>query len=90
MKSLVCIGLFLSQFAWGQFFESDFEEEEQTTSGFFATEQDWEPIPDQEENLGPGDPAEPAPINQHLFLLPLLGLGIGYYGFARRKSISKI
>ena len=82
------IGIFLLSLGMvnAQFFESEnYQEQESQSPGFFGND----PIPEYETDANPGggmgNPATPAPIDDYLLLLPLLGIAIvGHY--LRRKQ----
>ncbi|HUH36177.1 MAG TPA: hypothetical protein VL022_10130 [Moheibacter sp.] len=87
-NTIVSIAMFLLGFhmANAQFFESEnYQEQESQSPGFFGND----PTPEYETDANPGggmgNPATPAPIDDYLLLLSLLGMAIvGHY--LRRKQ----
>jgi len=70
-----------------QFFENNNtppEEEEETQEYMFSEDAPGAGEPDQGVDAGPGQPGEFVPIDDWLFLLPIIGIGLGVY-FLRDK-----
>lgn len=85
MKKISLILLFVSFMGSAQFFEpADSPAEEETQEYEFSKAAPGYDQPDQGVD-DPGNPADPAPINDWLYLLPLIGIGIGVY-FLRDKK----
>lgn len=84
-NTIVSIAMFLLGFhmANAQFFESEnYQEQNNQSPDFFGND----PIPEYETDAGPGNPADPAPIDDYLFLLPLLGIAIGGHYLLRKQE----
>lgn len=86
---LVFIGLVpvvaVSQFRADEFQEKPF------------SDNPWEETPDpykkggrDGEKTGPPNPPDPVPISDHLWVLLLVGAGVGYYYFKNNKGFSEI
>jgi hypothetical protein len=86
MKKIVFLTLLLfSTYSYSQFFEQPSEEQEQTNQSFEPYSNDEYTDPDQGVDMG-GNPGEPIPINDWLFLLPLAALAIGSHRLLRNKK----
>ncbi|MFA7448706.1 MAG: hypothetical protein WCY77_09740 [Weeksellaceae bacterium] len=88
MKKISLILLLLSVCSTAQFFEQDYAEEPETNSNQFFQENHQAPDPEYgTDNSGPfpGNPADPAPIDDWAFLLPLVGIAVGVYFIRKRK-----
>ncbi|HUH36182.1 MAG TPA: hypothetical protein VL022_10155 [Moheibacter sp.] len=89
-KIKLSIGMALLSFSMlsAQFFENYQQAEEPQSSGFFENHSSTS-VPEYEAAKlgGPGGPGDDpaAPIDDYLFLLPLLGIAIGGY-YLRRKQ----
>lgn len=85
MKKTTLILLFLSCIGNAQFFEEAHTppEEEQSQDHGFSQDAPVYDEPDQGVD-GPGQPGEFVPIDDWLFLLPIIGIGLGAY-FLRNK-----
>lgn len=86
-KELFSLLLLLLSFSLtnAQFFEDYQQTEEAQSSGFFNNEPTPEYEVDGREN--PSNPGgEAVPINNYLFLLPLLGMAVGSYYLLRRRE----
>lgn len=89
MKKIKLIALFFSFIGNAQFFESQQEapEEEQTQDYGFAQEAPDYDQPDQGLDNNPGNPGEdPVPIDGWLYLLPVVGITLGYYFLRERRK----
>lgn len=84
-KIKLSIGMALLSFSMlsAQFFENYQQTEEPQSSGFFENQSNTPPTDYGTDAGNIGDPA--APIDDYLFLLPLLGIAIGGY-YLRRKQ----
>lgn len=95
--TVIILSFFLSGMARGQFFE---EEQTQAQNSPFSENDDYfsdtgpdystSPTatgsePDYGEDLGPGNPGGKVPVNDWLFLLPMVGMAVGVY-YLRRRS----
>jgi len=82
MKKLIILSLFISGFGFGQFFESS---ESESENQFFESSTPTNPNPPEQGEDRPGAPAEPVPLDDWLFLLPLAGIAVGAYYLRKRK-----
>lgn len=95
--TVIILSFFLSGMARGQFFE---EEQTQAQNSPFSENDDYfsdtgsdystSPTatgsePDYGEDSGPGNPGGKVPVNDWLFLLPMVGMAVGVY-YLRRRS----
>lgn len=95
--TVIILSFFLSGMARGQFFE---EEQTQAQNSPFSENDDYfsdtgpdystSPTatgsePDYGEDVGPGNPGDKVPVNDWLFLLPMVGMAVGVY-YLRRRS----
>lgn|SRR5690554_3513441 len=95
--TVIILSFFLSGMARGQFFE---EEQTQAQNSPFSENDDYfsdtgpdystSPTatgsePDYGEDVGPGNPGGKVPVNDWLFLLPMVGMAVGVY-YLRRRS----
>lgn len=85
MKTLIVITLLFSSTGWGQFFESqpdsDYPENNHSNHQFFAENEtafheEYVP-PDYYEEVSPGNPEAPLPIDNGWFVLVAVGLSLG-------------
>ncbi len=85
MKNITLIALFISFIGSAQFFEENHSppEEEQTLDYGFNQDAPQYDEPNQGVD-GPGGPGDPVPIDDWLYILPLIGIGLGVY-FLRYK-----
>ncbi|HUH35105.1 MAG TPA: hypothetical protein VL022_04660 [Moheibacter sp.] len=87
-KASILILLFSFHFAEAQYFEgADNQAEETQSSSYFESQ----PTPEYGTDAGPGgtggNPSDPkAPIDDYLFLLPLLGMMVGSYYLLKNRS----
>lgn len=86
MKNLFILTILLLSFNFGQAqnFFSDGQNEQTEERGFFERDSS----PDQGEESFPSNPGadpDPAPIDDWIFLLPLLGIAMGVYYLMRFK-----
>lgn len=84
MRKYLIISLFVPVIGFGQFFESG-EQNEEATSNSFGQSNNLEANGDIDPNPG-GDDPDPAPIDDYLFLLPLLGMMVGSYYLLKNRS----
>ena len=86
MRNLFILTILLLSFNFGQAqnFFSDGQSEQAEEQGFFQRDE----APAQGENLlNPTQPGELAPIDDWIFLLPLLGIAVGgYYLLKHRRE----
>ena len=89
MKKFTLITLLISAFSMGQFFDQDHAEEPETNQSQFFDEQHTglpaDPVYGTENG---GNPADPTPIDDWAFLLPLAGLAVGMYYIRRKKAMA--
>lgn len=101
MKNLVGVLYLFSGLCFGKFFESNdsffesststeiqyFQEEERDENqmGFFYSEYN----NPEYSAISPGNPEDPVPIDQWLFLLPLIALGGGVYFIRHKKNLEE-
>jgi hypothetical protein len=96
--TVIILSFFLSGMARGQFFEE--EQTQQAQNSPFSENDDYfsdtgpdystSPTatgsePDYGEDVGPGNPGGKVPVNDWLFLLPMVGMAVGVY-YLRRRS----
>jgi len=95
--TVIILSFFLSGMARGQFFEEEQTQAQNSpfseNDGYFSdTGPDYSTSPtatgsepDYGEDLGPGNPGGKVPVNDWLFLLPMVGMAVGVY-YLRRRS----
>lgn len=84
MRNLFILTILLLSFNFGQAqnFFSDGQSEQAEEQGFFQRDE----APAQGENTSnPGNPGKKLPIDDWIFLLPLLGIAVGGYYLMRFK-----
>lgn len=85
MKKITLILLFLFCIGNAQFFEQDNSQtEEETQDHGFATDAPVYDEPDQ--GVDAGNPGDPVPIDGWLYLLPVVGITLGYYFLRERRK----
>lgn len=88
MKKIAFLSIFITTLSFGQFFESSEQPQEETNTNVFS-QQNQSPQPEMgldanpDENPG-GD--DPVPIDDWMFLLPLIGAAVGYYYLRKHKN----
>lgn len=95
--TVIILSFFLSGMARGQFFEEEQTQAQNSpfseNDGYFSdTGPDYSTSPtatgsepDYGEDVGPGNPGSKVPVNDWLFLLPMVGMAVGVY-YLRRRS----
>ncbi|MDD3458200.1 MAG: hypothetical protein PHO74_01830 [Weeksellaceae bacterium] len=95
--TVIILSFFLSGMARGQFFEEEQTQAQNSpfseNDGYFSdTGPDYSTSPtatgsepDYGEDVGPGNPGGKVPVNDWLFLLPMVGMAVGVY-YLRRRS----
>ena len=74
-----------------QFFETDnsSDDQEEPNNGAILQENTDYEQPDQGlDDTGPGNPGGPVPVNDWMYLLPAIGIGIGAYFLSRKRNLA--
>ena len=88
MKKITLILLFFSIMGNAQFFESDnTTQEEEPQNGSFSENNDVYDQPDQGEDAS-GNPGDPVPVNDWMYLLPVIGIGVGAFFLSRKRNLA--
>lgn len=88
MKKITCILLFSLNIGYAQIFDAE-SDQNSTQNQFF---QEHQPVSEPEQvndATGEPPPADPeAPIDQWLFGLSMVGIGVGMYFLSRKKKLA--
>ncbi len=81
--------LLLSFLGYAQFFESDnaFQDQEEPQNGSFAQEVFDFDQPDQDLD-GAGNPGDPVHIDNWVYLLPVIGIGIAAFFLFEKRNLA--
>lgn len=83
MKKILVLVFLISSFSFGQFFESNEEVDANASSGYFS-----QSIDTSEDKNQPPPGVDDVPLDDWIFLLPLIGIVIGiYYHLKRRETV---
>lgn len=83
MKKILVLVFLISSFSFGQFFESNEEVDVNASSGYFS-----QSIDTSEDDDQPSPGGDDVPLDDWIFLLPLIGIVIGiYYHLKRRETV---
>ena len=91
VKYITVLLLLISTFTRAQFFEQNPTEEPETSQNQFFQDTNPNPYPEPEygNDVGPGGPGDPTPIDDWAFLLPLAGLAVGVYFIRKKKMVNE-
>lgn len=82
MKKIAFLSILITTLSFGQFFDAEEHHQEETNNNVFS-QQNQAPQPemglDANPDENPGDVDPDVPIDDWMFLLPLIGAAVGYY-----------